>query len=216
MRWAVAGLALLTLMMPGSVRAEGWADWFLTPDQQGQIAYNNKQFSRAGELFADPYRAAHAKYRAGEYEEAAEGFATLDTAEAAFAEGMSRIRFRQYRPAIRAFELALERQPDFPAAEANLKLARVIVDYVEETREESDTGENTGLGADEIVFDNESGRGADTQIEAPKEDAVPLTSDQWLQSIDTEMGDFLRSRFLLENAVQGTSAPGDATSEAGQ
>ena len=54
-----------------------------------------------------------------------------------------------------------------------------------------------------VVFDNEAARGAQTQIEAPDEDAAPLTADQWLQSIDTDMGDFLRSRFLLDNAAAG-------------
>ena len=76
-------------------------------------------------------------------------------------------------------------------------------DYLETAREQSDTGEEAGIGADDVVFDNESGRGADTQIEVSEEEAAPQTAEQWLQSIDTDMGDFLRSRFLLDNQQGG-------------
>lgn len=200
MRWAVLGALVLGLGAPGAARAEGWRDWFFTPDQQGRLAYENKEFSRAGELFEDPYWSGYAKYRAGEYEDAAAIFARLDTAEAAFAEGMARIRFREYRPAITAFETALQRQPDFPAAQTNLEIARAVLTYVEETRAQSDTGEESGIGADDVVFDNEAAMGADTVIEAPTQEAAPQTADQWISSIDTDMQDFLRSRFILENA----------------
>ena len=74
---------------------------------------------------------------------------------------------------------------------------------METTREQSDTGEEAGIGADDIVFDNEARAGAETQIEAPQKDAAPMTADQWIQSIDTDMGDFLRSRFLLEISGDG-------------
>ena len=127
------------------------------------------------------------------------GATRLDTAEAAFAQGMAEIKSRQYRPAVRSFETALVRRPDFPEAERNRDVAMAIVEYVETTREQSDTGEERGIGADDVGFDNEAARGAETQIEAPKEGAAPLTAEQWIQSIDTDMGDFLRSRFLLDN-----------------
>ena len=85
----------------------------------------------------------------------------------------------------------------------NREVALAIVEYVETAREQSDTGEERGIGADDVVFDKEAARGAETQIEAPKEGAAPLTAEQWIQSIDTDMGDFLRSRFLLDNAGDG-------------
>jgi len=202
MRWTAVAFVVLGLQMPTTARAEGWIDWFLTPDQQGRLAYEDKQFAKAGALFEDPMWRGYAKLRAGQYDEAAEIFARLDSAAAAFAEGLARIRNREYRPGARAFEKALIRQPDFPEAETNREIAWAIVDYVERTREQSDTGEEGGIGADDIVFDNEAQRGAETQIEAPDEDAAPLTAQQWIDSIDTDMVDFLRNRFLLENAGQ--------------
>ena len=199
MRWAAFVLAAIASQSPSQARADGWIDWFLTPDQQGQLAYNDKRFADAGELFQDPMWSGYAKYRAGQYEDAIQIFQRLDSADAAFVQGMAEIKSRQYRPAVRSFETALTRQPDFPEAERNLEVAKAIVEYVETAREQSDTGEESGIGADDVVFDNEAARGTETQIEAQSDDVTPLNADQWIQAIDTDMSDFLRSRFLLEN-----------------
>ncbi|NIZ63037.1 VWA domain-containing protein [Sedimentitalea sp. CY04] len=200
MRWVMVAAVVLAGFSPRAARADGWMDWFLTPDQQGQRAYDDLEFAKAGELFADPYWRGYAKSRAGQYDEAAQVFTKIDSPEAALAEGMALIRNRQYRPAIAAFETALKRRPDYPEAQNNLEVARAVLEFVETTREQSDTGEDTGIGADDVVFDNEATRGADSSIVVPKEDAAPLTGDQWMSAIDTDMGDFLRSRFLLEHS----------------
>ncbi|WP_209833047.1 VWA domain-containing protein [Ruegeria sp. HKCCE3926] len=194
-RWAV--LVLIALPSSGA-RAEGWRDWFFTPDQQGQIAMNQKRFGDAAEMFEDPYHKGYAYLRDGQYEKASSVFSTLDTPEAAFAEGMARIKNREYRPAISAFETALERRPDWPEAQQNLDLSKAILDYVETTREQSDTGEEAGIGADDTVFDNDAARGSDTTVQAPNDGPQSLSADQWISMIDTDMQDFLRNRFLLE------------------
>lgn len=203
MRWAMVALTLTVLHAPGAARADGWRDWFLTPDQQGRLAYQDKRYAEASERFIDPMWKGMAHYKAGQYEEAAEVFGGLETAEAAFAQGMAQIKGRQYRPAVASFQTALQRRPDYPEAARNLEVAQAIVEFVETTREQSDTGEEAGIGADEVVFDNEASRGAETQIDAPDPDAPPVTAEQWIDSIDTDMGDFLRARFVLENAGDG-------------
>ncbi|RLK10678.1 vWA domain-containing protein [Ruegeria conchae] len=195
-RWALLALMIIP---PSGVRAEGWKDWFLTADQQGQIAMNQKRFAEAAELFEGSYHKGYAYLRDGQYSEASSIFAELDTPEAAFAEGMARIRNREYRPAISAFETALERRPEWPEAQHNLEVSKAILDYIETTREQSDTGEEAGIGADDTVFDNDAARGNETTVQAPKEGPQTLSADQWISSIDTDMQDFLRNRFLLEN-----------------
>ncbi len=200
MRWALlmaAGLAAA----PGGRAEAGVIDWFLTPDQQGRLAYERKDFDAAAELFQDPLWRGQALYRDGQYEAAAEVFARLPSSEAAFAEGMAQIRNRGYRPAIAAFEKALERDPDNAAAARNLEIARVILDYVEDAREASDTGEETGIGADDVVFDNEENRGA--EMKTPPEESAAIgaqTAEQWMRSVVTQTDDFLRQRFALEAA----------------
>ncbi|MBB4005632.1 VWA domain-containing protein [Aurantimonas endophytica] len=201
MRWSFL-LALCIGMMPSPpAHAEGIADWFLTLDQQGRLAYQRKDYDRAAELFADPMWKGEALYRDGQYSEAAKVFARLDTADAAFHAGMAHLRGREYREGIAAFETALERDPNFPGAAENLETAKEILDYVETSREQSDTGEESGEGADDIVLDNEDARGADTQIQSGDEGEL-LTADQWMNTVDTDPGDFLRQRFAIEDATR--------------
>lgn len=198
MRWLVVALSV-GLWEPAPAQAGGIADWFFTPDQQGRLAMERKDYRQAGELFEDPLRRGYALYRAGQYKEAAETLDRVETAQAAFIQGMAHIKSRGYRDGVRAFETALRRDPQYSGAAENLAVAREIVEYVETAREQSDTGEEAGIGADDVVFDNEAGRGVETTMQAPAEDGSGLlTAEQWMNTVDTRTGDFLRQRFALE------------------
>lgn len=201
MRWSAALVASLSMTAAPPARADGIADWFFTPDQQGRLAFEDRDFEKAAEAFVDPMWKGYALYRDGQYEAASELLSRLKTPDAAFVEGMARIKNRDYRGAIDAFQTTLDRDPDFPGAADNLDLARQILDYVEEAREQSDTGEDQGIGADEVVFDNKDAGGQDTQIDAQEgADGGLLTADQWMNTVDTNTGDFLRQRFAIEAA----------------
>ncbi|MEL6204766.1 MAG: VWA domain-containing protein [Pseudomonadota bacterium] len=211
MRWAALAALALALPVP-QARADSIADWFFTPDQQGRLAFQRNDFGAAAEHFADPLWRGYVLYRDGQYEAAIEVLDRVETAQAAFIQGMAHIKSRGYRDGVRAFQTALTRDPDYPGAAENLAVAKEIVEYVERAREQSDTGEEAGIGADDVVFDNEANRGAETEMEAA-DDAAPtmLTTEQWMTTVDTRTGDFLRSRFLLEAANSGQSAePGTA------
>ena len=199
MRWAFA--LMLVSLQTAPAQAEGWKDWFLTPDQQGRIAFNDKRFSDAADVFQDSEWRAHALLRAGRYDEAAEAYGFIETSEAANAQGLALLRDRKYRDGVRAFEKALERDPDNATAQANLTTAQAIVVYIETTQLASDTGEESGIGADDTVFDNESGQGAETEIAREDADSPPagLSTEDWMRAVDTQVGDFLASRFLLES-----------------
>jgi len=197
MRWSVILVVALTAAPNDPAHAGGIADWFLTADQQGRLAYDQKEFDKAADLFEDPMWKGHSLYRVGKYAEAAGVFGRLQTAEAAFAQGMAHVKTREYREGIAAFEKALERDPDYPAAARNLEIASAILEYVERVREQSDTGEESGIGADDVVFDNESDRGAETTIDASSKMKMD-TAEQWMRTVDTRTEDFLRTRFALE------------------
>ncbi|WP_170787221.1 VWA domain-containing protein [Ruegeria lacuscaerulensis] len=199
MHWGAAVFALM-LMAPGQARADGLADWFWTPDQQGQRAYDRKDYTRASELFGDPLWRGWAMYRAGRYAEAVQVLDRVDTAQAAMIQGLSNIRNRAYRDGVRSFETALTRDPDYPGAAENLEIAKQIVAYVEAAQEAQDTQDQTELRADDVTYDNEENKGQELQVDLPQEDAAAglQSAEQWMNSVDTETGDFLKSRFLLE------------------
>ena len=199
MRWSLLIIAGLTGLPNHPAHADGLIDWFFTADQQGRLTFEEKEFAEAADLFEAPDWKGYALYRAGRYAEAVQVLGRLDTADAAFTQGMAHLKNREYRPGIEAFETAIERDPDHAAAIRNLEIARVILDYVESAREQSDTGEESGIGADDVVFDNEAARGTETTINA--EDQVKLqTAEQWMRTVDTRTADFLRIRFALEAA----------------
>lgn len=204
MQWMLLVLIGAAMGSPSQARADGIADWFFTPDQQGRLAYDNKKFGPAAEHFVDPLWKGYAHFRNARYPEAIEILTNLDTAEATYIRAIAHIRNRQYREGMRAFEHVLELDPEYPGAAENLEVAKRIVSFVEEIQSQSDTGEESGIGADEVVFDNESGMGAETQITEEETSDGPemLSTEQWMNSVNTKTGDFLRQRFLLEDSSQ--------------
>jgi Ca-activated chloride channel family protein len=183
--------------------AEGAAlDLFLTKDQQGRLLYEDLKFQDAAEAFEDPAWKGTAQFRSGQYPESADSFGRMASAEGFYNRGNAFMRAREYRKAIASYEQAVADRPDWIEAQENLELARYTVDYVERSREQGDTGEQSGIGADDVVYDNEGERGTDTEV--TRESAVEAQSaEKWMRSVDTETADFLRSRFLLEASREG-------------
>lgn len=200
--WTMQWCLLLVVLFGGApvspASAAGIGDWFLTSDQQGRLAYEDRNFAEAAAYFQDPMWKGFALALNGKYVEAAQIFSRLDSAEAAFAQGVALVRGREYRQGIEAFELALERDPGHAGAAANLQIARTIIAYLERVREQSAVDEGSE-GADDIKFDKESEGGTEQSFSAG--DKLKLESaEQWMRGVDTQVSDYLRIRFALEAA----------------
>lgn len=207
MQWVWIAALGLTLLPSRNVHAEGVTDWFFTPDQQAYIDYRNKEFSDAAATFLDPQWQAYTLYRDGQYKNAADAFRRLGTPWGRFGAGMASIRNHEYRRAIDDFEVLVKMDPDYPGAVENLALAKKILDYLEDTREQSDTRVDGDIGPDDFAFDNKDDRGAETRVDVPQKDGSGLlTAEQWMNTVDTDTGEFLRQRFAIEAArgpIQG-------------
>ncbi|WP_138469311.1 VWA domain-containing protein [Poseidonocella sp. HB161398] len=217
MQWTALAAAAWLGAAPGA-RAEGLADWFWTPDQQGQRAFDRKAFGTAAERFVDPLWRGYALFRDGQYAEAITVLDRVETAQAAMIQGLAHVRSRGYRDAMAAFETALARDPDYPGAAQNLAVAKEIVAYIEETQEASSTGDDSEMTADEVVFDNEENRGEETRQQVPQPGAGegPLSAEQWMAGVETGTGVFLRQRFALEAASAAQSgAAGEGAAQEG-
>ena len=183
----------------------GWQTWrhgdfiglWFTPDQQAQRAYERREFQRAAGLFEDPAWKGVAAYRSGQYAESASSFGRLPTAVGFFNRGNALMKNREYAKAITAYEQAALEEPGWQEAQDNLRLSRYVLDYIERAREQSDTGDETELSADDYVFDNSRERGREMEITA--ESTIELESaEKWMRAVDTDTRDFLRARFMLE------------------
>jgi Ca-activated chloride channel family protein len=199
--WTMQWAWLLALGIAGSVAAPqaqaGPIDWFLTPDQQGRLDFENKRFEEAADHFVDPMWKGIAAYHAGNYQEAAESFARVQSVEALLNLGNAYVKAREYALAVDAYKLAVAEAPDHEAARRNLEVAQYIVKYLNAVRLASDTGDETELGADGFKFDNTVDEGTEIVIT----DASRLESsseDQWMRAVDTESSEFLRIKFAVE------------------
>lgn len=175
---------------------------WLTPDQRGRLAYENREFSEAMDLFEDPMWKGRAGYATGRYLEAADAFARVPTAVGWFNRGDALIKGREYVQAIPSFEQAVIEDPNWPEAAENLALSRYLVEYLERVREASGTesdGSMDELGADEYKFDKSKDSGTEMRIDKDAPVAA-LSAEKWMRTVDTSTGDFLRSRFELEAA----------------
>lgn len=199
MRLGIVTLAALLALVYLSVRAEHPVDIWMTADQQGRRAVEQRDWARAMELFEDPMWSGVAAYSGGKYPAAAESFGRIPSATGFYNRGNAFMKNFDYAKAVSAYEQAVAEAPDWQDAQDNLALAKYTLQYVTDTREASDTGEQSELDADGYKFDNNEERGKDMTI--TKQSTMDLAAkEKWMRSVDTETRDFLRSRFELEVA----------------
>jgi Ca-activated chloride channel family protein len=200
-------LALATLVAGGALawqmtQVGDFASLWLTPDQQARRAYEALEFREAWERFEDPAWKGAAAYDSGLYEESAAAFGRIATAEGFYNRGNAFMKAGSYGKAIVAYEQAVAEAPDWVEARENLELATYTLEYIERVREQSDTGDESELSADDYVFDNTKERGL--EVEITEQSTIELESaEKWMRGVDTETRDFLRTRFLLEATREG-------------
>jgi Ca-activated chloride channel family protein len=195
-------LALVTLIAGLGLAWQTWQQGdfisiWATPDQQARRVYESLEFNQAYERFEDPAWKGAAAYDSGLYSESADAFGRLPTAEGFFNRGNAFMKGREYGKAITAYQTAVAEAPDWEEAQENLDLAIYTLEYIERVREQSDTGDESELSADEYVFDNTKERGVEMEI--TQESTIEMESaEKWMRGVDTDTRDFLRTRFLLE------------------
>ena len=136
-------VALGTLGMAEPARADLWDDLWQTPDQQGQQAWRNEQYSTAAEKFEDPLWKGSAYYRSENYEQAEAEFARSDSADAHYNRGNALARQQKIDEAIAAYETALEKAPDMEDAKKNLELLKQLQQQQQQDGQQGDEGEDS-------------------------------------------------------------------------
>jgi Ca-activated chloride channel family protein len=192
-RWTAVLLLSLALGAPGRAAAADWRwlDPWLTPNQQGRLAYERGNYAAAAERFADPMWRGVALYRAGRYEDAVEAFARVDTAESYYNQGNALARLGRFPAAVASYREALRRRPDWPEAKANLALVQRLIRKEKKKDEESEGEPNDK--PDQIQFDDKGKKGKPGQVDVAKQ-----TAEMWMRNIQTTPRDLLQRKFALE------------------
>lgn len=201
--WSVNWSAVLVLglgfaLTPAPAQANGWADAFFTRDQQGRWAFEHQHFPAAAALFVDPYWKGIAAYNAADFDLALATFAQLDTPQAYFYLGNIYVRRFTLDQAIAAYQRALQLQPQFPEASANLALALAL-------QQDTDSAErNTPeVKPDAIQFDKQPGKGQSKPLLTPQ----ASSDERWLQNLTTSPANFLRQKFRLQDQATPKDTP---------
>ncbi len=198
--WRVHGLwlpILLCFSAPQPALAGPLADAFLTPDQQGRLAFESGRYHRASRHFETPYLKGLSAYKAADYAGAIGYFSQLESAQAWFYLGNSYAKQLELHKAITAYQIALDKQPEFPQAKANLALVMAMATSLDQERQQAPEMES-----DELRFDNEAEQGTQAEIQM----STRMTDAVWLENLNTSATDFLRRRFAAEQQAKRRSA----------
>jgi Ca-activated chloride channel family protein len=184
-------------------RSFEFIDLFLTRDQQAQRLEREGHYAMAAERYEDPFRQGIAWYRAKEFEKAAQAFAHVPTAAAAFNRGNALLLRGQYDPAVTSFTRALELRPGWQEAEENRALAMARKAAL--APPDDDAGGTGGaLKPDEVVIGDGRRGGTTTQdvdAMAGKPGSDADMRSLWLRQVETKPADFLRAKFAYQRAA---------------
>ncbi|BFM19977.1 VWA domain-containing protein [Gilvimarinus japonicus] len=198
---AVVGL-LGTLAYSPASEAEV-LDWFLSRDQQGMIAYNNKAYKKAAGLFDDPMWKGAALYAYGDYTHSAQIFATVGTTDGLYNRANALFKGHQYEAAIAGYKQVLQQQPDHSKAARNLALVEAVLQSLLDQGGNVDLEQSVTTDVDvKKVSEDAGAESQDYQVtDTLSEDA----KDQWMRSVESDMSDFLTAKFATEAASGNTA-----------
>jgi Ca-activated chloride channel family protein len=151
---------------------------------------------------------AVARFRAGDFKEAARILSGLDTADAAYDHGNALVMLGQYENAVTRYDRAIALRPGWSDAEANRALALVRAARLKTTG--GDTG-NTDSRPDQVVFDAAKPKN-DAAPTDPEAGGPPMSDEAaralWLRGVQTKPADFLRAKFAYQLQIGDDPAPG--------
>ncbi len=187
-----AAFILSTLVLtPISLEAAGFADMWLTPDQQGRIAFERGNYDDAASHFRDPIWRGVALYRAGKFAEAIDAFAAVDSAESWYNQGNSLLFLSKFEEAADAYRKALEKRKDWPEATANLAIAENLL--AAQKKDEQDQAQDPNQKPDEVKFDDKGKKGKSGQV-----DVAEQTSEMWMKNLQVSPADLMARKFAIE------------------
>jgi Ca-activated chloride channel family protein len=209
---AKLSIIIFLLIMPTSAYADGFLDWWLTPDQQGRFQFQRGNFQKSARAFEQTNWKAIAFYEAGDFANAAVLFEKDKSPEGLFRLGNSLAKQEKLEPAIDAYKEALLLIPDFKEAIFNLEWVEGLLKL---SKKEYDDAGGTGgkLGADRIVIDERGKKGKSETSTQQLQAQTGLSDEQirkmWMRRVQTTPGDFLAFKFYYQLSARDAATKVD-------
>ncbi|TCT19532.1 Ca-activated chloride channel family protein [Thiobaca trueperi] len=173
--WLVPVVALILVLPPTPGQAVGWSDLWQRPDQQAARDFAAGDTQAAAERFQDPAWQAAARYRSGDFQGALDALSGLQGAETDYNRGNALARLGRLDEAVKAYEQALQQDPNQADARHNLDLVRKTLEQKRPPESQPDPSQQDdpqkqGEGTDQSQKDQEPGEqdsqdGADDQAD---------------------------------------------------
>lgn len=162
-RGVLLGLFVLPLLglTPEKSYALDWNDLWKNKNQQAYEQLQQQKAAEAASNFNDPAWKASAQYRAGNYEEAAQNFSQLDTADGHYNRGNALAKAGKLPEALKAYDQALKIQPDMADAKKNRKLVEDLIKQQQQNQQNQDQNSdqnNEDKNKDEQNQDKQQGQ----------------------------------------------------------
>lgn len=144
--WLLMGFAGLLLgAAPQNAHASAWDSLWHTKDQQAMQAYQAEDYANAAQKFETPQWQGAAQYKAGEYEQALKSFEQDSSANGLYNQGNALMQLGKPDKAKERYQAALDKQPDFPQAKANLELAEKLLNQ-QQSQQNADNQDKQSQG----------------------------------------------------------------------
>jgi Ca-activated chloride channel homolog len=198
--WVIALLIIQQPAPAGAAETSWFRNLWLTPDQQGRIAFDRGDYAAAKELFADPMWRGIAAYRAYDFLAAAESFRKVEGPTGRFALGNAEAQNHAYEKAIKAYDEVLAAEPNNAAAKQNKAIVEAALEAREEKRRKQEKGEAPpDEKADEMRVDPKQKGGKRIQVQAD-DLTTPGAAEAWMRQVQTSPADFLKLKFAIQAA----------------
>ncbi|WP_425596990.1 VWA domain-containing protein [Shewanella algicola] len=216
--------ALMSLNAVNSQPAHAslWQDLWQTQDQQAQSAFEQGDFTHAADTFNDPQWQASAHYKAGNYQQALEGFEQDNSANGLYNQGNALMQLNDYQEAIKRYQQAIELQSPFAGAEQNLELAKELLEQQQQSPSQnqdqsgdSEQSNDSNANADQSNQDNNSSPSDQSQSEQGNEPQDNQQNGQ--QSQDNPQSDQQKQQSSGQDQTsEQNSSPNNGSEQAQQ
>jgi Ca-activated chloride channel family protein len=207
-QWVVLLFLALHAVPASAQDTPRFRNLWLTPDQQGQFAFDRGDYASAKTLFVDPMWRGLAAYRAYDFLAAAEAFQKVETPEGRFALGNAQAQNHAYEKAIKAYDEVLKAQPDNIAAKTNRTIVLAALRKQEEKRrKQEEEDQNTpDLPPDETKIDRDQKDGKRIRV-TPQDLTTAGAAEAWMREVQTSPADFLKMKFAIQAASSAPPGP---------
>jgi len=132
-------LVLIASFASSPVEAMEWKDLWQTPDQQARQQFEQKDYEQASLSFESRDWKAAALFREGKYQKSVETLEGIDTPDSLYNKGNALAKMGQYADALKAYDQALEKNPEHEDTLFNRKL---VEDAMKQQPEKKNQGED--------------------------------------------------------------------------